>query len=110
MFPQLEGEQGSGYYDFLLGLSEQDRPHGSSFKYSDYNTMALQLILERVTQTSYVEHLSRFLQELGVEENAKLIIDPIGTPIRKFVPHFLPQMPEWKRLPSRSQLVHRTPL
>ena len=30
--------------------------------------------------------------------------------IRKFVPYFIPQMPEWKRLPSRSQLVHRTPL
>ena len=95
MFPQLEGEQGSGYYDFLLGLSEQDRPHGSSFKYSDYNTMALQLILERVTQTSYVEHLSRFLQELGVEENAKLIIDPIGTPIGNYGLALTPR--DWAR-------------
>ena len=40
MFPQLEHESNTGYYDFLLGLTDRDRRHGTSFKYSDYNPMA----------------------------------------------------------------------
>jgi len=84
MFPQLEHEWNSGYYDFLLGLTDRDRPHGTSFKYSDYNPMALQLILERVTETSYVKHVRSLVRELGFESNATLIIDPVGTPIGNY--------------------------
>jgi CubicO group peptidase (beta-lactamase class C family) len=84
MFPQLEHEYDTGYYDFLLGLVVRNRPHRESFRYSDYNSMALQLILERVTGTSYVEHLSRLVRELGFERNATLILDPIGTPIGNY--------------------------
>ena len=95
MFPQLSHESNTGYYDLLLGLAKQGRPHGESFKYSDYNPMALQLILERVTGTSYVEHLGKLVRELGFERDATLILDPIGTPIGNYGLALTPR--DWTR-------------
>jgi CubicO group peptidase (beta-lactamase class C family) len=79
-FPGLPGEEMAGCYDFLL-TTERDREHGKYFYYTDPNPMALQWILERVTNTSYVEHLSRLLQNLGAECNGTVTLDPIGTAV-----------------------------
>ena len=43
--------------------------------------MALQWILERTTNTSYVEHLSKLLQNLGAEYNGTITLDAIGTAV-----------------------------
>ncbi len=79
-FRKLPTEDGLGVYDFLLTL-KQNRPHGSYFDYSEPNVIGLQAALEKATGTPYVEHLAKFMQELGVERSPQTMIDEIGTPI-----------------------------
>jgi hypothetical protein len=56
----LPNEPITGYCDFLMTL-KRDRDHGKYFYYTDPNPMALQWILERKTDLSYVRHLSSLL-------------------------------------------------
>lgn len=87
MFPRLRHEPTSGYYDLLLGLVvQEDRQHGQSFEYRDVNPMALQLILERATGTPYIDHLRNFWRNLGAEDGALMMLDPIGTAVGCYSP------------------------
>lgn len=79
-FPQLPSEGTAGYYDFLLTI-DRDREHGEYFYYTDPNPAALQWILERTTKTSYVEHLSRLLEDLGAECNGNIMLDASGAAV-----------------------------
>jgi CubicO group peptidase (beta-lactamase class C family) len=78
--PWRPGEETMGGYDFLL-TTKQDREHGKYFYYTDPNPMALQWILERTTNTSYVDHLGKLLRDVGAEHNGTIVIDAIGTAV-----------------------------
>jgi CubicO group peptidase (beta-lactamase class C family) len=87
MFPNRPHEPTLGYYDLLFGLDRREnRDQGAKFEYRDVNPMALQLILERTTGRSYVQHLTEFWQKLGPEDSAALMLDPIGTPVGCYGP------------------------
>lgn len=77
ILPDLPGKQTPGCYDFLLTL-DRDREHGSYFYYTDANPMAVQWIIERSTQTSYVAHLAHLLDTLGAESDGSVGIDTVG--------------------------------
>ena len=77
--PALPDERNMGYYDFLFALKAGDRDHGTLRSHSDPCSMALELILERATETPYLEHLNRFWRALGPENIATMMVDHTGT-------------------------------
>ena len=67
-------------FDFLRTLKKQGE-HGQAFAYKTCNTEVLSWIVQRVTDTPMAQLLSeRIWQKLGVEEDAHIIVDRIGTP------------------------------
>jgi hypothetical protein len=65
-------------FDFLKTLGKQGE-HGQAFAYKTCNTEVLAWIVQRVTNTPMAQLISeRIWQKLGVEEDAFIIVDPIG--------------------------------
>jgi CubicO group peptidase (beta-lactamase class C family) len=66
-------------FDFLRTLKKQGE-HGQAFAYKTCNTEVLSWIVQRITCTSTAQLISeRIWQKLGVEEDAYIIVDRIGT-------------------------------
>jgi CubicO group peptidase (beta-lactamase class C family) len=80
--PQLWNERGTGQYDCLLTLKTLERPHGQLFNYCEPNSIAMQLVIERATQTPMLELLDQYLwSKLGAEQGVTMWIDPIGSAV-----------------------------
>lgn len=68
------------YYEFLQTVQPEGE-HGEAFHYRTANTDALGWVLARVTGESVASLLSnRIWQKLGVEQDAYMSVDSIGTP------------------------------
>lgn len=66
-------------FDFLRGLKKSGE-HGRAFSYKTCNTEVLGWIVQRVTETPIAQLLSeRLWRRLGMEEDAYLLVDPVGT-------------------------------
>ena len=64
--------------DFLTTLKKQGE-HGQAFAYKTCNTEVLAWLVQRVTGIPMAQLLSdRIWQKLGAEEDAYLIVDPVG--------------------------------
>lgn len=84
LLPALPGEESTGYYDFILGLSEREGEHGQRFDYKDVHSQAIQLVLERATGLSYIEQSRQMAQRFGFEVHPMVMRDRVGTPIGSF--------------------------
>ena len=70
-----------GLHRFLQSLRKEGE-HGRVFEYASPNTDALGWVLERAARSDFAELFSRELwSKLGVEEDAYIILDPLGAPI-----------------------------
>ena len=68
------------FYEFLQGV-EPEGTHGEAFIYKSINTDALAWVIARATGKDFIEHLSeRIWQPLGMEQEADMMIDSLGTP------------------------------
>ena len=67
--------------DFLKTIKKAD-PHGENFRYRTINTDVLGLLIEKVTGKSLYQVLSeRIWQQLGMENDAYMVLDDQGTPL-----------------------------
>lgn len=75
----LPDESGPGcIVDFLRTLAKQGQ-HGQAFAYKTCNTEVLSWIVQRVVGAPLAQQLSeRIWQRIGAEEDAYLLVDPIG--------------------------------
>ena len=79
--PKPEDYEGPrSYYEFLQTV-QREGEHGEAFHYRTANTDALGWVLARVTGENVASLLSnRIWKKLGVEQDAYLSVDSIGTP------------------------------
>lgn len=69
-------------YDFLPTLKKQGE-HGEGFVYRTVHSEVLGWIVSRATGKHFADLMSeRFWQRLGMEEDAYMMIDPVGTPLQ----------------------------
>jgi CubicO group peptidase (beta-lactamase class C family) len=69
-----------GLYDFLFQQTEKVRKHGTALWYAEPHVLALQLIIERLAQRSFIELLSeRIWSKLAPEHSGRAIVDCVGT-------------------------------
>jgi CubicO group peptidase (beta-lactamase class C family) len=69
----------AGHHAFVASLGS-NAPHGGDFVYRTPNTQALQWIIERVTGQSLATQIRiRYWQRLGMEQDAAIGVDRIGT-------------------------------
>lgn len=69
-------------YDFLKTLKKEGE-HGAGFVYRTVHSEVLGWILSRVTGKHFADLLSeRIWQKLGMEEDAYVLVDPVGTPLQ----------------------------
>ena len=67
-------------YDFLKTL-KKDGTHGARFEYRTVHSEVLGWIVSRITGKHYADLMSdRIWQKLGMEEDAYVLMDPVGTP------------------------------
>jgi CubicO group peptidase (beta-lactamase class C family) len=78
--PRLPDYTGpDGHHAFVASLGK-NAPHGGDFVYRTPNTQGLQWIIERVTGQSLAEQIrTRYWQRLGMEQDAAIGVDRIGT-------------------------------
>jgi CubicO group peptidase (beta-lactamase class C family) len=70
----------ASFYDFLVTLRQDTRPHGEAFAYKTVNTDVLGWVLRRVTGLSLGDLLSqRIWSQLGAEQDGYLMVDSTGT-------------------------------
>jgi CubicO group peptidase (beta-lactamase class C family) len=73
------GQLPMGTYSFVARI-EAKGPHGGDFNYLTPNSSALGWLLERVTGQSVAAQMqARFWATMGMEQNATLTVDRIGT-------------------------------
>lgn len=84
MLPQPPGYTGPGdIYAFLRTLGKGDAEHGDGFVYRTVHSEVLGWIVSRVTGQHFAELLSeRVWSRLGMEEDASVMIDRVGTPLQ----------------------------
>lgn len=69
----------AAHHAFVASLGK-NAPHGGDFVYRTPNTQALQWIIERVTGQSLAAQIrDRYWQRLGMEQDAAIGVDRIGT-------------------------------
>lgn len=69
-------------YDFLKTLKKEGE-HGTGFVYRTVHSEVLGWIVSRVTGAHFADVLSeRVWNRLGMEEDAYLMVDPVGTPLQ----------------------------
>jgi len=67
-------------YDFLKTLKKEGE-HGAGFAYRTVHSEVLGWIVSRITGKHFADLMSeRIWQKLGMEEDAYVMIDPVGTP------------------------------
>lgn len=79
--PKPKNYQGpNGYFEYLQTVKPEGQ-HGEGFGYKTINSDALGWIVSRVTGKEVTELLSdRIWQKLGMEQDAYMTVDAIGTP------------------------------
>ena len=79
--PKGKNYQGpNGYFEYLQTTKRQGE-HGAAFGYKTINSDALGWVISRVTGKEVTELLSeRIWQKLGMEQDAYMTVDAIGTP------------------------------
>jgi CubicO group peptidase (beta-lactamase class C family) len=78
--PRPPGYDGPDGHFALVASLGQNAPHGGDFVYRTPNTTALQWIIERVTgQSLAVQIQQRYWSKLGMEQDAALTVDRLGT-------------------------------
>ena len=69
-------------YDFLKTLKKEGE-HGAGFVYRTVHSEVLGWIVSRVTGKHYADLMSeRFWTQLGMEEDAYVLVDSLGTPLQ----------------------------
>lgn len=69
-------------YDFLKTLKKEGE-HGAGFVYRTVHSEVLGWIVSRVTGQHFADVMSeRFWQKLGMEEDAYVMVDSVGTPLQ----------------------------
>lgn len=69
-------------YDFLKTLKKEGE-HGTGFVYRTVHSEVLGWIVSRVTGQHFAELLSdRLWRRMGMEEDAYVMVDPVGTPLQ----------------------------
>lgn len=69
-------------YDFLKTLKKEGE-HGAGFVYRTVHSEVLGWVVSRVTGRHFADLVSeRFWSRLGMEEDAYLMVDPVGTPLQ----------------------------
>ncbi len=69
-------------YDFLKTLKKEGE-HGAGFVYRTVHSEVLGWIVSRVTGRHFADVMSeRIWSRLGMEEDAYLMVDPVGTPLQ----------------------------
>ncbi|HSV58136.1 MAG TPA: serine hydrolase [Variovorax sp.] len=83
MVPPPAGHAGpTSIYEFLKTLKKEGE-HGSGFVYRTVHSEVLGWILSRATGKHYADLLSeRVWSRLGAQEDAYLMVDPVGTPLQ----------------------------
>jgi len=83
MVPPPPGYTGPhNIYDFLKTLKKEGE-HGQGFVYRTVHSEVLGWIVSRVTGKHFAELLSeRIWSRLGMEEDAYVMVDPVGTPLQ----------------------------
>jgi CubicO group peptidase (beta-lactamase class C family) len=70
-------------YDYLKTLKKGPEPHGAGFVYRTVNSEVLGWIVSRITGKHFADLLSdRVWTKLGMQEDAYVLIDPVGTPLQ----------------------------
>ncbi len=84
MMPLPENYKGpKNIYDFLMTLKKGPEEHGSGFVYRTVHSEVLGWIISRVTGRHFADLFSeRIWQKLGMEEDACLLVDSVGTPLQ----------------------------
>lgn len=83
LLPKPPGYQGkTNVYDFLKTLQKEGE-HGSGFTYRTVHSEVLGWIVSRVTNKHWADLMSESIwQKLGMEEDAHVIVDSVGTPLQ----------------------------
>ena len=83
MLPRPAGYDGpKDMYSFLRTLKKEGE-HGAGFAYRTVHSEVLGWIVSRVTGQHFADVMSeRIWSKLGMEENAYVMVDPIGTPMQ----------------------------
>ncbi|MEO0028722.1 MAG: hypothetical protein RJB45_763 [Pseudomonadota bacterium] len=83
LLPKPPGYQGkTNVYDFLKTLQKEGE-HGSGFVYRTVHSEVLGWIVSRVTNKHWADLMSETIwQKLGMEEDAHVIVDSVGTPLQ----------------------------
>lgn len=83
LLPKPPGYQGkTNVYDFLKTLQKEGE-HGSGFTYRTVHSEVLGWIVSRVTHQHWADLMSDTIwQKLGMEEDAHVIVDSVGTPLQ----------------------------
>jgi CubicO group peptidase (beta-lactamase class C family) len=83
MLPSPAGYAGPKHiYDFLKTLKKEG-DHGTGFVYRTVHSEVLGWIVSRVTGQHFADVMSeRFWQKLGMEEDAYVMVDSVGTPLQ----------------------------
>lgn len=84
LLPQPAGYNGTGdIYSFLRTLKKGDGEHGDGFVYRTVHSEVLGWVVSRVTGQHFADLLSdRIWSKLGMEEDANVMVDRIGTPLQ----------------------------
>jgi CubicO group peptidase (beta-lactamase class C family) len=83
LLPKPPGYQGkTNVYDFLKTLQKEGE-HGAGFVYRTVHSEVLGWIVSRVTNKHWADLMSETIwQKLGMEEDAHVIVDSVGTPLQ----------------------------
>ena len=83
MLPPPQGYAGPRtIYDFLKTLKKEGE-HGAGFVYRTVHSEVLGWVVSRVTGQHFADAMStRFWSQLGAEEDAYVMVDPVGTPLQ----------------------------
>lgn len=83
LLPRPAGYQGpTTVYDFLKTLKKEGE-HGEGFVYRTVHSEVLGWLVSRVTGQHWAELMSqRIWQKLGMEEDAYVMVDSVGTPLQ----------------------------
>jgi CubicO group peptidase (beta-lactamase class C family) len=83
LLPRPPGYQGkTNVYDFLKTLQKEGE-HGAGFTYRTVHSEVLGWIVSRVSNKHWADLMSENIwQKLGMEENAYVMVDSVGTPLQ----------------------------
>ncbi len=77
--PRDKTESGYHLKDFLLGVTDKEKPHGGQFRYLSPNTDMLGWIIEAATGERFADYMSNTLwKPMGASKDACITVDGVG--------------------------------